>query len=419
MILPTSGRMMHKLFYGFLHRRNPFFILLTLIFFLGLFPLSAQRSSVQFSFGSSNKLKITERSNIRVSENGIYQGLTYNESRGVLDYMWYEDGYSQYAGNYWVYEASMKDTRLISNVVDLSEYCEIGVSDQGRYNIPPGQLLPVLRDFPVFPDKEIRPGEVWRDFGVRIVDPENSGKYTKVKFYCEYRYDGLKQDRSGLKHVITAQYALRYKPGDSSMNDPDIKQISGSHVVTILIDDEDRSSIFIRDTVNEQYRYYDGRYIEHKGFILTWYNDILGMDRGTVAEISRVGIEKENVEDIEVIEKKEGLALSIKNLHFVPDSAEMLPEEDGRISSLYKLLLEIGVKKILVVGHTADVGTKESQYILSQQRAKAVIEKLTALGMHPSTFIYEGRGGDEPAASNDMPEGRAANRRVELILLDD
>jgi outer membrane protein OmpA-like peptidoglycan-associated protein len=370
-------------------------------------------------FSSNNKLKITERSNIRVTENGVYRGLTYNESRAVLDYMWFEDGYSQYAGNYYVYEASMKDTRLIANTIDLNEYCEIAITDQGRYKLPEEQLLPVLRDFPVFPDKEISPGDSWRDFGVRMVDPENSGIYTKVKFYCEYKYEGLKTIRTGLKHVITAQYALRYKPGDTKINDPDLKRISGRHMVTIMIDDEDRSSIFIRDTVDEQYFYFDGKVLEHKGFILTWYNDIIGMDRRQVAEKTRQEIETAEVKDVEIIEKTEGLALTVKNLHFVPDSAEILPVENGRIRSLFELLTELEVKKILVVGHTADVGTKESQYLLSEQRARAVIDKLSALGMNPGMFIYEGRGGDEPAASNETPEGRAANRRVELILLDD
>ncbi|MBI9105319.1 MAG: OmpA family protein [Spirochaetales bacterium] len=381
--------------------------------------VSAQSTSIQLVFGSSNKLKITERSNIRVTENGVYRGLTYNESRGVLSYMWHEDGFSQYAGNYYVYEASVNDTRLIANPINLSEYCEIGISDQGRYNIPEDQLLPVLRDFPVFPDKEIEPGDSWRDFGVRIVDPENSGRYTRVKFYCEYKYQGLKEVSTGLKHIISAQYALRYKPGDSSVNDPDLKQISGRHLVTIMIDDADRSSIFIRDTIDEQYIYFSGKMLEHKGFILTWYNDIIGMNRGSVADVSRKELEKDAVKDVDIIEKAEGLSLSIRNLHFVPDSADLLSEDDGRIASIYKLLNEIGVKKILAVGHTADIGTKESQYILSEQRAKTVIDKLVSLGMNPAMFLYEGRGGDEPAAGNDTPEGRASNRRVELILLDD
>jgi len=411
---------MSKTIYRLLHRRSLFFILMTFFTIFSTSAVSAQDSSaIRFSFGGSNKLKITERSNIRVSENGVYKGLTYNESRGVLDYMWYEDGFTQYVGKYYVYEASKHDTRLIANPVNLAEYCEIGISDQGIYNIGEAQLLPVLRSFPVFPGREIKAGDRWRDYGERVVDPDNSGRYTKVKFYCEYRYEGLKESRTGLKHIITAQYAMRYKPGDSSQNDPDLKKISGSHIVTIMIDDEDRSSIFIRDQLDEQYYYFDGRVLEHKGFILTWYDDIIGMDRGRVAQISKDELEKEAIEDIEVIEKDEGLSLNIGNLHFKPDSAELLSDEDGRIRSIYNLLGEVGVSKILVVGHTADVGTKESQYLLSRQRALTVINKLVMLGMNAGMFIYEGRGGDEPVDTNETAEGRAANRRVELIFMDD
>ncbi|HAK44411.1 MAG TPA: hypothetical protein DCO79_00595 [Spirochaeta sp.] len=409
---------MYKQFSGFLHRRNPFFIL-SIIVLLNAASFVTAEEAVQFMFGSSSKLKITERSNVSVYENGAFKGLTYNESRAVLDYMWYENGYSQYSGNYYVYEASKKDTRLIANPVDLNEFCDIEISDRGVYRMPEDSLVPVLRSFPVFPDKELIPGDKWRDYGERIVDPDNNGKYTRVKFYCEYRYDGLQDGRTGLKHVITAQYAMRYKPGDTAMADPDLKQISGRHVVNIYIDEEDRSSIFIRDKLDEQYIYINGRTLKHTGFILTWYNDVLGIDRTLVAEDTKKSIEQKQIVDVELIDKTEGLTLSIKKLHFVPDSAELLFEENGRIRSIYEMLKELDVKKILVVGHTADVGTKESQYSLSRLRALTVIDKLTELGMAPSIFLYEGRGGDEPLADNSTDEGRAENRRVELILLDD
>ena len=148
---------------GFLQRRNLFFILTISLIFSVVDSVWAEEA-VQFMFGNSNKLKITERSNIRVSENDVYTGLMYNESRAVLDYMWFEDGYSQYSGNYYVYEASKKDTRLIANPVDLSEYCEIEIDDRGHYKLSDNSLVPVLRSFPVFPEKELERGDTWKDF---------------------------------------------------------------------------------------------------------------------------------------------------------------------------------------------------------------------------------------------------------------
>ncbi len=410
---------MYRYIFRFLRRRNLFFTVLLIILSSIVLQNLYSEEAVLFMFGSSNKLKIIERSNIRVTENGNYAGLTYNESRAVLQYMWYEDGYSQYAGNYYVFEASKQDTRLIANPVNLNEYCEILIDDQGHYRTGPDQVVPVLRSFPVFSPEEVLPGDKWKDYGERIVDPDNNGKYTRVKFYCEYRYDGLKETKTGPKHFITAQYAMRYKPGDSSMNDPDLKQISGKHLLTITIDDEDRSSIFIRDQLDEQYLYFSGRVREHSGFILTWYNDIIGMDRVDVAGKTEKSLELADLTDVEVIEKAEGIALSIQNLHFVPDSVEILPEERNRIKSIFDVLNSLDVKKILVIGHTADIGTKESQYVLSEQRALTVINELTALGMLPQVFIYEGRGGDEPLADNSTDEGRAVNRRVELVILDE
>ena len=404
---------------GLLRRRSLFFILLTVLSAAGFCSRLYAEEAVQFMFGSSNKLKITERSNVRVTENGIYSGLTYNESKAVLDFTRHQDGYSYYAGNYYVYEASKKDTRLIANPISINEYCEVEIDDFGRYRLAEDQLVPVLRSFPVFPNKDLSPGDKWRDFGERIVDPDNSGRYTKVRFYCEYRYDGLQQTKTGAKHVITAQYAMRYRQGDSAVNDPGLKQIAGRHIISITIDDADRSSIFIRDKLDEQYTYLNGRVLTHSGFILTWYNDIVGMERSAVAEKAEEVLFNSAVEDVYVVENAEGVALRINNLHFVPDSPEILPEEKSRIKSIYEVLNSLDVKKILVVGHTADVGTKESQYVLSEKRALTVINELTALGMNPATFIYEGRGGDEPLGDNITDEGRAANRRVELILLDD
>ncbi|MDC7226915.1 MAG: OmpA family protein [Spirochaetales bacterium] len=411
---------MYKQFTGFLLRRSPFFIFTFLMCINGPFCLYADtEEGILFSFGSSSKLKITERSNVSVYENGVFKGLTYNESRAVLEYMWREDGFSQYSGNYYVYEASRKDTRLIANPLNLNEICTIEISDRGVYRTEPEAVVPVLRSFPVFPEKGIQAGDSWRDYGERIVDPENSGTFTRVRFFCEYRYQGIENGRSGTKHVINAQYAMRYDPGDSALADPSLDKISGRHVVNIYIDVDDRSSIFIRDKLDEQYNYSDGKILRHTGFILTWYNDVIGLDRTEITEKTKKSIDEYDIKDVDVIEKDEGIALSINSLHFIPDSPKLLAGENARLKDIYGLLSELDLSKILVVGHTADVGSIESQNELSKLRALTVIEKLTDMGMNPSMFMYEGRGGDEPVADNGTDEGRAANRRVELILLDD
>jgi OOP family OmpA-OmpF porin len=71
-----------------------------------------------------------------------------------------------------------------------------------------------------------------------------------------------------------------------------------------------------------------------------------------------------------------------------------------------------------VVGHTADVGNPAGQQRLSVERARTVAELLAESGMPPGAIRYEGRGGTEPVGDNASEEGRAANRRVEVIILN-
>jgi len=71
-----------------------------------------------------------------------------------------------------------------------------------------------------------------------------------------------------------------------------------------------------------------------------------------------------------------------------------------------------------VAGHTDSVGTDSYNQGLSERRANAVKDYLTAQGIKASRLTARGYGESRPVASNDTDEGRAENRRVELIVLD-
>ncbi|WP_419176813.1 OmpA family protein [Desulfosediminicola sp.] len=71
--------------------------------------------------------------------------------------------------------------------------------------------------------------------------------------------------------------------------------------------------------------------------------------------------------------------------------------------------------KIAVEGYTCNVGRSEYNQLLSERRAKAVVDYLIdVVGVHPDTVTWTGFGEDRPAYSNETAEGRAKNRRVEL-----
>jgi OOP family OmpA-OmpF porin len=79
----------------------------------------------------------------------------------------------------------------------------------------------------------------------------------------------------------------------------------------------------------------------------------------------------------------------------------------------------IGGRSFRVIGHTADVGSRESQHDLSVKRARAVVNFLSSHGISARRFLYEGRGGSEPLAPSDTEENMAKNRRIEIFILED
>ena len=104
---------------------------------------------------------------------------------------------------------------------------------------------------------------------------------------------------------------------------------------------------------------------------------------------------------------------------FVADSAEILPDETGRLDVIAEALKKVGPNThFLIEGHTADLNRPEGQRILSLQRADKIAEELAKRGIEASRMQTAGYGATRPIAPNDTAENRAKNRRVEITIID-
>lgn len=96
-------------------------------------------------------------------------------------------------------------------------------------------------------------------------------------------------------------------------------------------------------------------------------------------------------------------------------------DADEVLVQVAEVLRFVGRGTILVVGHTDSVGDADDNQQLSRERADAVVARLVELGVAPDALVAEGRGESQPIADNvtadggDNPEGRAMNRRVEVV----
>jgi outer membrane protein OmpA-like peptidoglycan-associated protein len=101
---------------------------------------------------------------------------------------------------------------------------------------------------------------------------------------------------------------------------------------------------------------------------------------------------------------------------FATGKSELLPIAKQKIDEVAKALKDQGWKGLLVEGHTDSQGSASKNQELSQARAEAVRSQLISNGLPSDKIRAQGLGPSRPVADNNTAEGRANNRRVEIIV---
>ena len=105
------------------------------------------------------------------------------------------------------------------------------------------------------------------------------------------------------------------------------------------------------------------------------------------------------------------------NVTFMTNSADINASFYQVLTSVALVLKEFDTTVVDIAGHADSTGPDDKNLELSQRRASSVSSYLGAQGINPQRLIATGYGETRPIASNDTPEGRAQNRRVEITLL--
>jgi outer membrane protein OmpA-like peptidoglycan-associated protein len=116
---------------------------------------------------------------------------------------------------------------------------------------------------------------------------------------------------------------------------------------------------------------------------------------------------------------KSGLAdtghVEVPGIFFDTAKSDIKPESQPAIQEVVKMLQASPAVKVWVVGHTDNVGTADANVALSNARAASVVKALAAGGIDARRLTPHGDGPFSPVAANTTDEGRARNRRVELV----
>ena len=227
----------------------------------------------------------------------------------------------------------------------------------------------------------------------------------ETKDFDAVNFETGRKDKAGVEGRRTK---LTYRVEDRS------KEPSGLEVVR----NYDNAIKSIRGTVlfTDRNRFVNGKIVKdgkeiwvqvEKGNGLIWLTVVekAGMAQVIVANADVIG------NDI----KSTGHA-TVYGIYFDTGKSEVKSESQAALQEVAKLLSSDQGLKLLVVGHTDSVGQLEANMKLSQARAEAVVQALTrSYGVAATRLKAQGAGPIAPVATNRTEEGRAKNRRVELV----
>lgn len=141
--------------------------------------------------------------------------------------------------------------------------------------------------------------------------------------------------------------------------------------------------------------------------------------RAVDAAQSRADSLEAQLADLKLQKTERGLVLTLGDVLFDTNRSTLKSGAYGTLDRLATALREKSGRRVLIEGHTDNVGSDETNQELSQRRAQSVLSALTQRGVAGDQLTAIGKGESFPVASNDDANGRQSNRRVELIFTED
>lgn len=133
----------------------------------------------------------------------------------------------------------------------------------------------------------------------------------------------------------------------------------------------------------------------------------------------RVRALEAQLRDMEARQTERGLLVTLGDVLFAFNKAELTAQAAPRLDKLASFLQQFPDRRLLIEGYTDSVGSDSYNQDLSDRRAQSVRDALVQRGVNGNRITVRGYGKAYPVADNASPEGRAMNRRVEIVIADE
>ncbi len=126
-----------------------------------------------------------------------------------------------------------------------------------------------------------------------------------------------------------------------------------------------------------------------------------------------------NVQEPVPMEAKKGSRYALNGVNFEQSQTTMLPGSETKLQEVLQFMRDNPGVQIEVIGHTDKTGDERQNQRLSEFRARAVANWLFNQGIDSRRIQTSGKGSSEPVATNDTEEGKAQNRRIEVMVIEE
>ncbi|MEO8762866.1 MAG: OmpA family protein [Ginsengibacter sp.] len=245
------------------------------------------------------------------------------------------------------------------------------------------------------------------DEGSLIVDADG-----KTAYYSSDRSDTkggldiytfeLRQDLRPLKTLWVKGQVFDIKTKKGLPSSVELTDINSRQLVSKLQTDED-GNYLVTLPAGKDYAFN----VKRKGYL--FYSENYNIDAGTTDSTFEANIPLQPVEA--------NAHIVLKNVFFDTKKTILNPASVTELDNVVKLMNENPMIKILIGGYTDNIGKPADNLALSRGRAVAVVNYLLGKGVKNERLNFKGGGETNPVADNKTEEGRALNRRTELIIV--
>jgi outer membrane protein OmpA-like peptidoglycan-associated protein len=292
---------------------------------------------------------------------------------------------------------------------------------QGYITIAPQYYMPVVRNVPVFPDRNLEPGETWTAEGHEMHDFRDSfgiPEPYRIPFTANYTYLGNRDWRGKPYPAFSVIYRIFTEPAAVAGNLWP-RRIMGASDQVVYWDTALGQAAAYEESFRMVFDLSNGMTVEYRGRAEAEILESAEMNKDKLAGEIAEDIARMDIQDVTVRAVEEGVAISLENIQFEADSALLLPGEREKLDKIAEILLRYSDRDILIGGHTALAGSAAGRRQLSLERASAVADYFIEKKIRGSDrIVVRGYGAERPLGDNGSEAGRRRNRRVEITILE-